>query len=431
MIIVILVLLLLILLNALYVAAEFATVSVRQPRILALADEGHRQAKIFAKILQDPKQFDQYIAACQVGITLSSLLLGAYGQQALAPWLEPFLPGHMADYGAATIILLILTVLQMILGEILPKSLALRYPTPLALYTIWPMKLSLWLMALPLFILNGSGHFFLKKIGLPQEGHHHVHSPTEIDYLLRESQDQGLLEQGISQRLRKALHLGERSVRELMVPRQEMSMLSLKMSSQEIIQHLQQVPFSRLPVWNESPDRVIGSVSVKHCLQMLAKHGNLDDFASLVEPLLALPKDLSVERGLHKLRERQVSMALLVDEYGGIAGLLTLQDILSELTGHLNDEFKSERNWVQTLADGRLRIAGRMRLNDLKEQFGVDWTTTAHTTVNGFLLAQWPHLPEVGEHWHDHQAELVIEEIKGHMIVSVLLNRRNVEAADV
>ncbi len=431
-----LVILLLIAINALYVAAEFATVSVRQARVLALAEEGHAPAKMFISILQDPQRFDQYIAACQVGITLSSLILGAYGQQALAPLLTPLLPPTLAQYGAATLILILLTGLQMILGEILPKSLALRYPTPLALYTIWPMRFSLWILAWPLVVLNGSGNFILRRLGLLQDSHKHVHSPAEIDYLLNESQNQGVMDQGVSRRLRKALHLGERSVRELMIPRQEIQMLNLTMNPAEMLEHLLKIPFARLPVWSESPDKVLGSISVKRCVHVFATEGQMADLDSLLEPILALPKDLNIERALLKLREHQTSMALIVDEHGGVSGLLTLQDILAELTGHLNDEFKPKRKLCKQLADGRLRISGRMRLTDLKEQWAIDWDSEHSTTVSGFLNEQFQNQPSQGDHWTDHQGQVWIEKMSQNTIIAILFQahpkaRPDAEPSDV
>lgn len=420
MILTLLIILLLILINALYVGAEFATVSVRQSRIQALAEEGHTLAQQFLKILQNPQRFDQYIAACQVGITLSSLILGAYGQQALAPWLEAFLPRQIADYASASFILLALTASQMILGEILPKSLALRYPTPIALYTIWPMRLSLWLLALPLALLNGSGNWILKRLGLAQEGHQHIHSPSEIDYLLRESQSQGVLETGVSRRLRKALHLGERTVRELMVPRPEIQMLDLEMDPAHMLAWLKDTPFARLPVYRGRPDQVLGSISVKHCVNVYASQGQLAAIESLLEPILAIPRDLSIERALLKLKERKVAMALVVDEHGGVSGLLTLQDILAELTGNLSDEFKPQRKLCLELGDGRLRLSGRARLETLKEQWGLHWESEQASTLNGFLIEQFQTLPTPGERWSDSQGELLIESMAGHMIRSVL-----------
>lgn len=426
MLVVLLCILLLILLNALYVAAEFATVSVRQARVLALAEAGHSQAKLFIKVLQNPQYFDQYIAACQVGITLSSLILGAYGQQALAPVLNRILPPQMAEYGTATLILIFLTVLQMILGEILPKSLALRFPTPLALYTIWPMRLSLWLLAWPLVLLNGSGNFILKRLGLLHDSHKHVNSSAEIDYLLRESQNQGVLEQGISWRLRKALHLGERSVREVMIPRQEIQTLDLNLPPAALLAVLLKTPFARLPVWRETADQVLGSISVKRCVAIFAREGQFPGLDGLVEPLLALPKELSIERALLKLRQHKVAMALIVDEHGGVSGLLTLQDILAELTGHLNDEFKPERQWCERLEDGQLQISGRMRLSELKEAWGLDWPSDQSTTVNGFLLEQFKTLPAKGDVWEDLQGQVVIAEMStsGHSILTVLFQPR-------
>jgi len=193
--------------NALYVAAEFAAVGVRRSRIRQLADEGNRFARMLAPALSDASTLDRYVAACQIGITLSSLVLGAYGQAALAPPFAELLGSWgqfhpaVAESAAAVVVLIGLTVLQVVLGELVPKSLALQYSTSTALYTVLPMRWSLALFAWFIAILNGSGLAILRMLGVPYGSHRHVHSPEEIDLLIAESRDGGLLEEDEHQRL--------------------------------------------------------------------------------------------------------------------------------------------------------------------------------------------------------------------------------------
>ena len=216
---------LLILLTALYVAAEFAAVSVRRSRLRRMAEDGHALASRLLPIVEDPRELDRYIAASQVGITLSSLILGAYGQAALAPrlapWLERFgeVDAVAAESTSAITVLIFLTTLSVIVGELVPKSLALQMPTETALFTLRPMQWSIRIFSRSIDLLNGSGVLLLKLMRVPATGHRHVHSPEEIELLIAESRDGGLLEPLEQVRLHRALRLGLRTARQLRVPR--------------------------------------------------------------------------------------------------------------------------------------------------------------------------------------------------------------------
>ena len=212
----------LILVNAVYVAAEFAAVSVRRSRVQQLAADGNPLAAWLLPILESPAALDRYIAACQIGITLSSLVLGAYAQATLAVWIQPYfeslagMQAVAAQSTSAVVVLLVLTVGQVIFGELIPKSLALQYPTPTALYTLLAMVPSQWLYRPFIKWLNGTGLLFMRALGVRQHGHRHIHSPEEIALLIAESRDGGLLEPDEHLRLQRALRLNLRQARQVM-----------------------------------------------------------------------------------------------------------------------------------------------------------------------------------------------------------------------
>ena len=215
--------------NALYVAAEFATVSARKTRLTQMAGSGNRLAAMLLPYVEDHKALDNYIAACQVGITVSSLVLGAYGQSTVATLLAPILAklGNLAEPVAfsisATVVLILLTILQVVMGELFPKSVAIQYPEQLALATVLPMKWSLLIFRPFIWLLNGSGNVILKLIGKEQGADHtHFHSPEEIELLVNESHEGGLLDDEAQQMLRNALRLRELTARQVMVPRTRM-----------------------------------------------------------------------------------------------------------------------------------------------------------------------------------------------------------------
>ncbi|MBA2304298.1 MAG: HlyC/CorC family transporter, partial [Acidobacteria bacterium] len=255
---------LLILLTALYVAAEFAAVGIRRSKLRRLAEDGNALAARLLPVVENPVELDRYIAVSQIGITLSSLILGAYGQAALAPVVAPVfqsLGGMDADAArswAGVVVLLVLTVLAVIIGELVPKSIALQDPTRTALLTVLPMRWSQWLFSWSIAFLNGSGILLLRAMRVPATGHRHVHSPEEIELLIAESRDGGLLEPEEQVRLHRALRLGLRTAAQLMVPRERLASVDAGTPFPEVLRIVASSPYSRLPVYEGGPDNLLG-----------------------------------------------------------------------------------------------------------------------------------------------------------------------------
>src|SRR3954462_15631016 len=310
----------LILVNAVYVAAEFAAVSVRRSRIQQLAADGNPLAAWLLPILQSPGSLDRYIAACQIGITLSSLVLGAYAQSTFAVWLRPYFQSlaGMQEIGAqstsAAVVLLVLTVGQVIFGELIPKSLALQYPTPTALYTLVAMVPSLWLYRPFIKWLNGTGQLVMRGLGVDPHGHRHIHSPEEIALLIAESRDGGLLEPDEHLRLQRALRLNLRQARQVMVPRRKIAAIDIDTPLKEAISAVAQSPYSRLPVYRDSIDNVVGIVHTKDLVRWLVNSGSAANVASLMRPVTSVHESVSADRVLRHPRERRSHQALVVDE---------------------------------------------------------------------------------------------------------------------
>ena len=323
---------LLILGTALYVAAEFATVSVRRSRVRRLADDGNGLAKSLLPYVDDAHKLDEYVAVSQIGITLSSLILGAYAQATLGYRFAPFferqfsLTPDSAESAAATAILIVLTALAMIIGELVPKSLALQFPTETALATVIPMRASLWIFTPLIFLLNGSGSFVLRLFGAQSSGHRHVHSPEEIELLIAESRDGGLLEPDEQERLHRALRLSQRTARELMVPKQNLAMIDADLPIAQAMQTAASSPYSRLPVYRESNDNVIGTLRTKD-LALQYIEGAALPLERIMRPVATVTPDMQADRLLAFLREKRVHQAV-VREDGRLLGLITIQDVL-------------------------------------------------------------------------------------------------------
>lgn len=433
-----LIIVLLILVNALYVAAEFALVGARATRVEQLALDGHRLAIGVLPILRDTKRLDHYIAACQIGITLSSLVLGAFGQATVGLALGTLLDAHTeleslsAHALAALITLVLLTVTQVVLGELIPKTIALQYPVGTALYTYWPLRWSLTLFAPFIRLLNGSAAQILRRLGVSAESsHRHVHAPEEIDLLIRESRAGGLLEDKESERLREALQLGRHRVRQLMVPRRRIVSLDLSAPLDDLLERLDASPYTRLLVHEGGLDDPIGYLHLKDVAIAIAAGSRLEDLRALVRPLLTLPSSLTIDRALGQMRERRARIAILVDEYGDLEGLLSLEDIIRELLGELSDEFKSNPVLKPTrLSDGRWRLPGRLPLEEVLDwaaNEGLDhwehWERGEAETLAGWLLEQLDAIPEGRCSLRQDDLTFEIERLDGAAIESVLIDR--------
>jgi len=324
--------------NALYVAAEFGAVGVRRSRVKRLSDDGSWLATRLWPHVHDPVTLDRYVGASQIGITLSSLMAGAYAQATVTTSLSP---GLAAMFGlepltslsaSALVVLFALTAVQLVLGELVPKALALQYPTETALATVLPMEWSLAAFRPFISALNGAAMLLLRLFGAADHSHRHLHSPEELDLLITESRDGGLLEPEEQQRLRRALHLGQRKVRDLMVRRDRLTMIEASAPWEDVLKIVLASPFSRLPVYRRTPDAVVGLVRVKDIVERFASQGPVR-VDRLVRPVLRVQDDLPADRAIALLRERRAHVAIVVDDGGVTAGLVTIQDLLGALFG--------------------------------------------------------------------------------------------------
>ncbi len=328
----------LILVNSLYVAAEFGAVGVRRSRVKRLAEDGHRTARRLLPHVKDTDALDHYVGASQIGITISSLGLGAFAQATVSIGLTPsFAAFFDLDPEAAlavtsVTVLLVLTAIQLIIGELVPKAVALQFPTETALATFWPMRWSLWIFHPFLSLLNGSATLLLRLIGARSHGHRHLHSPEEIDLLIAESRDGGLLEPDEQQRLHRALRLGLKPARELMIRRDRLTTLDLDASWDEVIRTVAASPFSRIPVYQDAPDQIVGTLRVRDLVGRYVTEGPTP-LRSLVRPVVRIAEDLPADRIIQLLRDRRAHQAVVVDAANRAVGLVTIQDVLGEMLG--------------------------------------------------------------------------------------------------
>lgn len=419
------VILVLILINAFYVAAEFAAVSVRRNMIREMAEGGNRVAVHLLKILESTRELDRYIAACQFGITISSLVLGAYGQVQLAGYLLPLfeqfggMDSVMANSVSAMTVLIGLTVFQVILGELMPKSLALQFPRQAALYTYYPMRWTLACCAWFIDFLNGSGLLLLKLFRLPPGGHQHIHSQQEINMLLNESHEGDMLEEDEHERLHGALSLGERTVEQIMIPKFQLVCLDVDSSPEDILQMLSGKPHTHIPVYEEHRDSMIGMLHVKDLVAMFADRGDLPPLRSMLRNVPCVMEMQTAEMLVSLLREEKAKEAFVLNEYGKFVGLVTLERLLGEIVGDIDEEFIRSAEKVEYLTDGSVRISGMMKAH--KAECLVPFLMNGATTVGGCVIKHMSCIPHEGDRLIIAGRELVVEKMDKNRVSSVLL----------
>lgn len=391
--------------NALYVAGEFASVSARKGRIFQMAQDGNRLAKMLLPVVEDRHRLDNYIAASQVGITLSSVVLGIYGQQQLAPRLEPllqqipFLSADVAAGGlAATLVLILLTTLQVVLGELVPKSIALQYPERVALATVIPMRWSADILLKPLIILlNGSGTLILRLLGATHEGGHgHVHSPEEIQLLIGQSYEGGLLDADDRRLLDNAFRVGELTAAEIAVPRTRLVAAPVDTPVPELLRLAAKSDFTRIPVYEQDIDHVIGFIHLKDLFR-LAKTKPEAAARSILRAAPYVPETMLANDVWETLNREQSYVTFVFDEYGGTVGMITREDVIEELFGEVQDEFDSEQAPIVSLANRQYLVRGDVIIEHINNQLKTHLPTEFAHTVGGLILHLIGRVAEVGD----------------------------------
>jgi CBS domain containing-hemolysin-like protein len=402
-IIMIVVITLMVLATGLYVAAEFATVSARRTRVNQMAGSGNRLARQLLPIMEDSKALDDYVAACQVGITISSLVLGAYGQNTVAVALTPLLVSstNLAEPAAHSIavtsVLIILTTLAVVLGELFPKSIAIQYPEELALATILPMKWSLVIFRPLIWLFNGSSNLILKLLGLQRgQDHGQAYSPEEIELLVTESHEGGLLDDEEQQMLRNAFRLRELTARQVMVPRTRLIAAPVESRVTDILEIICQQGYTRIPLYRATIDNIVGFVHLKDIFQLyVAGQAGLEP---IVREAIYVPESLAAVKVWQKLNKNHQYIALVFDEYGGTAGLITFEDLIEEVFGELKDEFdEGELPLLSSGKDGRLHLRGDLLVSDVNEYLNLKLPEEEVDTLGGLIFSELGRVPAVGD----------------------------------
>lgn len=394
--------------NALYVAAEFATVGSRRSRIQEDAESGSSSAGALLRILEDPKRLDNYVAACQIGITLSSLVAGSYGQAQLTPLLEPLF-GAAGRAVAVIVVLVFITALQVVLGELLPKTAALRYPERLALATLAPMRVSQWLFRPLVAVFNGSAFAVMRMLGLHADhSHAHVHSPEELAGLYRASAEGGLIDAAERDMLAGVLNVADRVVREIMTPRRRLVTVAAGETVADALAQVVTTPYTRFPVAGDGDqvDDIVGIVHLRD-LHLLAADRPDATAAEVMRPVPDVAEVLPVPALWSRLRADGEHCAIVVNEFGSVVGLVTMEDAIEEIFGEVLDEFDREEEPV-IVDGGRVSVRGDVLVDTLVDRFALRPPEADVDTVGGLVWHELGRQPEVGDEVAVSGADIVL-----------------------
>lgn len=394
--------------NGVFVAAEFAFVGARRTRIAQLAAEGHAGARSAQRAIQ---HLDSYIAATQLGITLASLGLGWIGEPALGHLveaaLESLLPtdlSHALGVGFSfAVAFSIVTMLHIVLGELAPKSIALQRPEGTAIVVSRPVTTFLRLFRPVIFVMNSVGNSVVRLLGFePASGHERVHSAEELLMLVHSSREAGLLEDTEERLLQRAFDFGDLYLRDVMQPRVEVEGIPVDAPFHVVLQRVASGTYSRYPVYQDSLDQVVGVLHAKDLFDALVNQPALlcgdasFELRSVLRTPLYFPEMANVGHVLEQMQRAKMPFCVVVDEFGGMAGIATMEDILEELVGDVQDEFDAEPQITSADTASPL-VDGLTTLSDIAERFGDPGCEVHSATIGGYVAECLDRIPTVGD----------------------------------
>ena len=404
----IIVVLLLVLGNALFVAAEYAIVTARRSRYEERSEKGSKGARLALELMDEPVR---YISAVQVGITVCGILLGAVGEPLVSSFFD-FLPRGVSFI----IAFLVLTYLSVVLGELVPKAVTLQRWEPIGIFLARPLK---WLgiVTYPLvWVLDTSARAVTKVLGVePAPVGLVTHSEEEIRHIVAEAEDTGVIEAREEEMLYKVFDFADKEAHEVMVPRPQVVALSIDLPPQECLASLVDSPYTRYPVYRGTIDEIVGILHVRDLFSALYDLGiNNVDVESLVRPASFVPETKDLASLLADFRRTNQHMAIVVDEYGAFEGIVTLEDLLEEIVGEIEDEYDLPDESVERLAEDRIRISGTFPVDDFNEQFKQDLPQEEHHhTVGGLVFGRIGRAPEPGDEVVENGVRFTVVETDG------------------
>lgn len=417
----------LILANGFFAGSEIAIISSRKSRIKHLMERGDRRADVVYKLQNEP---DNFIATVQVGITVVGMLAGAIGGATAIEALKPFLqqiPVGIIQKGstpiAIAIVVLIISYLSLILGELVPKSLALRFSEPIALFVSGPIHYLSRLSFIIVKILTKSSSIFLKPFGKMPSPEGSFVTEDEIKILLREGGEKGIFEKSEEELIHSVFEFVTTTVKEIMVPRPKIKAISIDTPIEKAVDFVVECGFSRFPVYEGSLDDIRGILYEKDLMEIKVTRQDVK-LKDLIRPVYFVPETKKIDALLRELQKRRMHMAIVINEYGGVEGLVTMEDIIEEIVGEIEDEYDFEDRPVKVLKDGSMIIDASLPIRDLIDQNNLAIEESEdYETLAGLVLSLLQRLPKGGEIVQYGDYKITIVDIEGKRVSRVKLER--------
>jgi len=416
-------------LNAFFVLSEFALVKVRRTRLQELADNGHRNAEVALDVTAD---IDRYLSATQLGITMASLGLGWLGEPAIARLISPVfinVAGWSPVYThtiAGIIAFALITLLHIVLGELVPKSIAIQKAEQTALFTAGPLKLFFRVFYPIIWLFNELSRLILGTFNIkPANEADLAHTEEELRMLVSASQEHGFLDMVEGNLLNKVFTFSDRVAREIMVPRQDIITLYTDDTYEDVLNMVRQHGHTRYPLCETDKDHVIGLIHVRDIFKL---SGNPPGkrITEIKRDILIVPEGMLISDLLQKMRQSRTHMAIVADEFGGTAGLVTMEDILEELVGEIHDEFDVAPPEITIIEEGEYEVSGRVLLEELEELLDIDFGENDEVdTIGGLMFTILGRRPEVGDHIELGCYRFEISEVEGMRILKVKVHETN------
>lgn len=421
--------------NGFFVASEFAIVSVRKTRITQLTNEGNFNAKIALEALKD---LDKFIAAVQLGVTISSIGLGWVGEATLVRMIEPmfeFLPKNyqlVATHTiAVTIAFTLITVLHVVIGELMPKSIALQFPEKTSLFIALPMKIITKIFNPLICTLNGLGNFLLKLLRIPpSQTSHLAHSIEELNMLINASYNEGVLNETEREMLHNVFKFSDLTAKQVMIPRTDMACIPSDITFDELNALTSESQYTRYPVYEENLDHISGIIHVKDLYALSIKN---EEFSveKLLRPVLLVPETMTMDNLVREFKKRQGQMAIVIDEFGGTSGLITLEDVLEEIFGEVQDEFDADEEAdIKEITEDTYIANAMMRLDEITEFFGVEFIDEDVDTIGGLVVKLIGRIAQIGDAVKIQNLEFSVKEIDGARVTKLVITKYKADEAD-
>jgi CBS domain containing-hemolysin-like protein len=418
-------------LNGFFVAAEFALVRVRDSRIQQLEQEGSVRAAVVRDALRD---LDAYLSVCQVGITMASLGLGWVGEPAVAHLIEPVLASvGLTSERAVSIIAFvvgfaIITYAHLVFGEQAPKYFSIQRAEGTSLWISRPLRIFMFLFRPLVWIVNASTNFVLRPWGIKLGEVMEAHSEEELRIMISSATASGELEPEEREYLNNVFDFGDRVAREIMVPRPDIEALRVDSPLPEMVEAAVFGRYTRYPVYEDDLDHVLGAVHVKDLLRAARENPDDFDIRSIIRDCLVVPENKPIEQILREFQRRKLQMAIVIDEWGSVEGLITIEDVLEEIVGEIQDEFDEGEAEIEEIGDGVYAVDGRIPITDVNEHFDLDLPHEDFDTIGGYVLGYLGRPPEPGDTVEADGVTLHVNTVDGPR-VSMLTLRRETETA--